>query len=128
MHAILATIGTDGDVFPYVGLGARLRGRGHHVTVSSPAARCLRTASSDSLFHSAAVRLNAQSALECFEDFLVWSNHLEDRRMVPEDDAGGGVGHVVADDCDHLVRVYVYWSSTLTTRHSHRKKRHRNIS
>jgi hypothetical protein len=28
MHAILVTMGADGDVFPYVGLGARLRGRG----------------------------------------------------------------------------------------------------
>ncbi len=36
MHAILATIGTDGDVFPYVGLGARLRGRGHRVTLAGP--------------------------------------------------------------------------------------------
>jgi hypothetical protein len=27
MHAILFTMGTDGDVFPYVGLGASLRGR-----------------------------------------------------------------------------------------------------
>jgi hypothetical protein len=25
MHAILATMGTDGDVFPHVGLGLRLR-------------------------------------------------------------------------------------------------------
>ena len=25
MHAILASLGTDGDVIPYVGLGARLR-------------------------------------------------------------------------------------------------------
>ena len=36
MHAILATMGTDGDVFPYVGLGARLRGRGHRVTLAGP--------------------------------------------------------------------------------------------
>jgi UDP:flavonoid glycosyltransferase YjiC (YdhE family) len=36
MHAILATMGTDGDVFPYVGLGARLRVRGHQVTLAAP--------------------------------------------------------------------------------------------
>ncbi len=28
MHAILVTIGTDGDVFPYVGLGAGGRDEG----------------------------------------------------------------------------------------------------
>jgi UDP:flavonoid glycosyltransferase YjiC (YdhE family) len=32
-HAVLVTTGTDGDVFPYVGLGARLRARGHRVTL-----------------------------------------------------------------------------------------------
>lgn len=36
MHAILATLGTDGDVFPYVGLGRLLRARGHRVTLSGP--------------------------------------------------------------------------------------------
>ena len=36
MHAILVAMGTDGDVFPYVGLGARLRGRGHRVTLAGP--------------------------------------------------------------------------------------------
>src|SRR5665213_3517612 len=35
MHAILATIGTDGDVFPYFGLGAKLRARGHRVTLAT---------------------------------------------------------------------------------------------
>ncbi|HVS37400.1 MAG TPA: nucleotide disphospho-sugar-binding domain-containing protein [Gemmataceae bacterium] len=35
MHAILASLGTDGDVIPYVGLGARLRARGHRVTVAA---------------------------------------------------------------------------------------------
>src|SRR2546426_4924178 len=33
MHAILVSVGTDGDVFPFVGLGARLRARGHRVTL-----------------------------------------------------------------------------------------------
>ena len=33
MHAILVTVGTDGDVFPYLGLGAVLRARGHRVTL-----------------------------------------------------------------------------------------------
>lgn len=35
MHALLASIGTDGDVFPYLGLGAALRSRGHRVTLLS---------------------------------------------------------------------------------------------
>src|SRR4051812_6846699 len=33
MHAILVTVGTDGDVFPYLGLGSRLQARGHRVTL-----------------------------------------------------------------------------------------------
>jgi UDP:flavonoid glycosyltransferase YjiC (YdhE family) len=36
MHAILATMGTDGDVFPYAGLGVQLRARGHQVTLAAP--------------------------------------------------------------------------------------------
>jgi UDP:flavonoid glycosyltransferase YjiC (YdhE family) len=36
MHVILATVGTDGDVFPHVGLGAALRARGHRVTLAAP--------------------------------------------------------------------------------------------
>jgi UDP:flavonoid glycosyltransferase YjiC (YdhE family) len=36
MHAILATMGTDGDVFPHAGLGVLLRARGHHVTLAAP--------------------------------------------------------------------------------------------
>src|SRR4051794_22160647 len=36
MHVILATMGTDGDVFPYLGLGGVLRGRGHRVTLAAP--------------------------------------------------------------------------------------------
>src|SRR3954462_2717444 len=36
MHTILATVGTDGDVFPHVGLGARLRARGLRVTLAAP--------------------------------------------------------------------------------------------
>jgi UDP:flavonoid glycosyltransferase YjiC (YdhE family) len=35
MHAVLASIGTDGDVVPYVGLGVRLRARGHRVTLAT---------------------------------------------------------------------------------------------
>jgi rhamnosyltransferase subunit B len=35
MHAILASVGTDGDVFPYVGLGAALRACGHRVTLTA---------------------------------------------------------------------------------------------
>src|SRR5688572_195096 len=36
MHVILATMGTDGDVFPHLGLGATLRARGHRVTLAAP--------------------------------------------------------------------------------------------
>src|SRR5215203_51938 len=36
MHVILATVGTDGDIFPHVGLGAALRARGHRVTLAAP--------------------------------------------------------------------------------------------
>jgi UDP:flavonoid glycosyltransferase YjiC (YdhE family) len=36
MHVILATVGTDGDVFPHLGLGAVLRARGHRVTLAAP--------------------------------------------------------------------------------------------
>jgi len=36
MHVILATVGTDGDVFPHLGLGSVLRGRGHKVTLAAP--------------------------------------------------------------------------------------------
>jgi UDP:flavonoid glycosyltransferase YjiC (YdhE family) len=36
MHAILATMGTDGDVFPYVGLGVHLLARGHQTTLAAP--------------------------------------------------------------------------------------------
>ena len=36
MHVILATVGTDGDVFPHIGLGAMLRARGHRVTLAAP--------------------------------------------------------------------------------------------
>lgn len=36
MHTILATVGTDGDVFPHVGLGVQLRSRGHRVTLAAP--------------------------------------------------------------------------------------------
>ena len=36
MHIILATMGTDGDVFPYLGLGSALLKRGHRVTIAAP--------------------------------------------------------------------------------------------
>ena len=32
-HVILASLGTDGDIFPYAGLGRVLRARGHRVTM-----------------------------------------------------------------------------------------------
>ena len=33
LHVILVSVGTDGDIFPYVGLGVALRTRGHSVTL-----------------------------------------------------------------------------------------------
>ena len=36
MHVILATLGTDGDVFPHVALGVALRARRHRVTLAAP--------------------------------------------------------------------------------------------
>src|SRR5216117_733667 len=35
MHVVLISVGTDGDIFPYVGLGAVLRARGHSVTLAA---------------------------------------------------------------------------------------------
>lgn len=45
VHVILATFGTDGDVYPYIGLGRVLVQRGHEVTLASsphyaPLAEC----------------------------------------------------------------------------------------
>jgi UDP:flavonoid glycosyltransferase YjiC (YdhE family) len=37
MHVILVTVGTDGDVLPYIGLGAVLRSRGHQATLVASA-------------------------------------------------------------------------------------------
>lgn len=34
MHVVLVSVGTDGDIFPYVGLGVALRARGHRVTLA----------------------------------------------------------------------------------------------
>lgn len=37
MHALLASVGTDGDIFPYAGLGVALRSRGHSITLAASA-------------------------------------------------------------------------------------------
>jgi len=37
MHVVLVSVGTDGDIFPYVGLGAALGARGHSVTLAASA-------------------------------------------------------------------------------------------
>jgi rhamnosyltransferase subunit B len=37
MHVILVSVGTDGDIFPYVGLGAKLQSRGHQITLTASA-------------------------------------------------------------------------------------------
>lgn len=34
-HAVLATVGTDGDIFPFLGLGRVLRSRGNRVTLAT---------------------------------------------------------------------------------------------
>src|ERR1041384_5321050 len=36
MHALLLSVGTGGDIFPYIGLGRVLRARGHQVTLVAP--------------------------------------------------------------------------------------------
>jgi UDP:flavonoid glycosyltransferase YjiC (YdhE family) len=36
MHVVLATVGTDGDVFPHIGLGSKLLDRGHRVSIAAP--------------------------------------------------------------------------------------------
>ena len=35
MHVVLVSVGTDGDIFPYVGVGTVLRSRGHSVTLAA---------------------------------------------------------------------------------------------
>src|SRR5690349_3742259 len=35
MHAILTSVGTDGDVYPYLALGSALRAGGHRVTLAA---------------------------------------------------------------------------------------------
>jgi UDP:flavonoid glycosyltransferase YjiC (YdhE family) len=37
MHVFLVSVGTDGDVFPYAGLGAKLRSRGHQAMLVASA-------------------------------------------------------------------------------------------
>ncbi len=37
LHVVLATIGSDGDVFPYLAVGSRLVARGHRVTLTTAA-------------------------------------------------------------------------------------------
>lgn len=35
LHVVLACFGTDGDVYPFLGIGSVLRGRGHRVTLAT---------------------------------------------------------------------------------------------
>lgn len=37
MNVLLDSVGTDGDLFPYAGLGAALRSRGHSVSLAASA-------------------------------------------------------------------------------------------
>src|SRR5262249_10862500 len=59
MHALLASVGTDGDVFPYLGLGARLRSRGHRVTLVTN--ECYRAAALEHGFAFHALISNAEA-------------------------------------------------------------------
>src|SRR5437899_13001418 len=52
MHAILVSIGTGGDIFPYIGLGKVLRGRGHQVTLVAPEDFANLAAEHDLAFHA----------------------------------------------------------------------------
>src|SRR5262249_30765759 len=51
VHAILVTLGTDGDVYPYLGLGMKLPSRGHRVTLAAPEQFESLAAAGDILFH-----------------------------------------------------------------------------
>lgn len=52
MRAVLASIGTDGDIYPYVGLGVELKARGHQVALlASESYKPLATAN-DFEFHA----------------------------------------------------------------------------
>jgi rhamnosyltransferase subunit B len=68
MHAILVTLGTDGDVFPYVGLGAALRSRGHRVTLVA-SAHYERLAAAHGLGFRALVSAEENDALFGHPDF-----------------------------------------------------------
>jgi len=37
MHVILTSIGTDGDIFPFIGLGMKLLAMGHTVALAASA-------------------------------------------------------------------------------------------
>src|SRR5258708_1862505 len=56
MHAFLVTFGTDGDVFPYLGLSRELRRRGHRVTIiSSESHETLAVQAADAFYSLASI-------------------------------------------------------------------------
>ncbi len=39
-HVVIVTVGTLGDVYPFLGIGLTLQRRGHRVTMLGPAIHC----------------------------------------------------------------------------------------
>ena len=68
MHMILVSIGTDGDIFPYVGLGKRWRALGHNVTLIA-SARYTALASSQHFGFRELVSADEESELFDHPDF-----------------------------------------------------------
>src|SRR5438105_4417583 len=51
-HAILTTVGTDGDLYPFLSLGLALRARGYRVTLATHEHFAQRAEDGDLEFHS----------------------------------------------------------------------------
>src|SRR5437867_12206922 len=52
MHAIIVSAGSDGDVVPFIGIGMRLRSRGHRVTLVANESYGTRAAENGFDFHA----------------------------------------------------------------------------
>lgn len=78
MHVILATIGTDGDVFPFIGLGSVLRKRGYCVTLAAP--EPYRTRASDLGFEFCPIVTSAEVS-RLIEDPDLWHPIRSGRMM-----------------------------------------------
>jgi len=70
MHVVLVSVGTDGDIFPYVGLGAALRARGHSVTLTASAHYKATAAQHGFAFHAL---VSAEENQELFEHPDFWN-------------------------------------------------------